>query len=82
MSRPAITRCLGIEPRHVIPTLGPCQNGQILGRRRSPARPVRRGFQDGRLKPKGDSAAAEALGTSADEIRAWRRGEKQMAFAG
>ena len=28
-----------------------------------------------------DTAAAEALGTSADEVRAWRRGEKQMAFA-
>jgi transcriptional regulator with XRE-family HTH domain len=28
-----------------------------------------------------DRQAADALGTSADEVRAWRRGEKQMAFA-
>ena len=25
--------------------------------------------------------AADALGASSDEVRAWRRGEKQMAFA-
>ena len=28
-----------------------------------------------------DGDAADALGTSPDEVRAWRRGEKQMAFA-
>jgi transcriptional regulator with XRE-family HTH domain len=28
-----------------------------------------------------DSAAADALGTSSEKVRAWRRGEEQMAFA-